>query len=260
VVGELMHAENFYISLYDQSTNTLSFPYFVDEQDIRPVRKVLGRGLTEHVLRTGKSLLATPAVFEDMVRSGEVESIGAPSLDWLGVPLIIGDKPMGVLVVQTYRENIRYGEPEKDILTFVSRHVATAIEHKRSQEELRLSEARYRSLVQSAVYGIFQASTEGKFLAVNPSLASMLGYKSEEELFALELDRDVFQDPRGRERLLADFAESGRWEGLEVQMKRCDGSPITVKLSGRIVCDNEGHPIYSECIAEDITERRPRLQ
>ncbi|HEV2112643.1 MAG TPA: PAS domain S-box protein, partial [Terriglobales bacterium] len=121
VVGELMHAENFYIALYDQPTNTLSFPYFVDEQDIRPVRKVLGRGLTENVLRTGRPLLATPAVFEEMVRTGEVESIGAPSLDWLGVPLVISDKPIGVLVVQTYRENIRYGEPEKDILTFVSR-------------------------------------------------------------------------------------------------------------------------------------------
>src|SRR5437588_602611 len=256
VVGELMHAENFYIALYDQSANMLSFPYFVDEEDIQPVRKVLGKGLTEHVLRTGRPLLATPAVFEEMVRIGEVESIGAPSLDWLGVPLVINDKSIGVLVVQTYRDNIRYREAEKDILTFVSRHVATAIEHRRNQEELRLSEARYRSLVQSAVYGIFQASVDGKFLAVNPSLASMLGYKTEAELFALNLDRDVFQDPRGRERLLADFADSGRWEGLEVQMKRRDGNPITVRLSGRIVNDSEGRPLYSECIVEDITEHR----
>src|SRR5438105_13683353 len=119
-----------------------------------------------------------------MVRLGEVESIGAPSLDWLGVPLVINDKSIGVLVVQTYRENIRYREAETDILTFVSRHVATAIEHRRNQEELRPSEARYSSLVQSAAYGIFQASVDGKFRPVNPALASMLGYTAEADLCA----------------------------------------------------------------------------
>jgi PAS domain S-box-containing protein len=256
VVSELMYAKNFYISIFDEETQTLSFPYFVDEEDVQPVRKKLGKGLTEFVLRTGRPLLATPDVFEAMVRAGDVESIGAPSLDWLGVPLIISEKPIGVLVVQTYKENIRYREADKDLLTFVSQHVATAIEHKRNQEELRLSEARYRSLVQSAVYGIFRASMDGKFLAVNPALVTMLGYGSEQELMALSLDDDVFLDPRGRERLLADYERTNRWEGAEVQMKRKDGSTITVRLSGRVAADDGGKQLYTECIAEDITERR----
>ena len=116
IVGGLMHAENFYIALYDEKSAMLSFPYFVDEEDETPQRKRLGKGLTEYVLRTGQPLLATPSVFEDLIARGEVEAIGAPSLDWLGVPLIISDKTIGVLVVQTYRENIRYRQTEKDIL------------------------------------------------------------------------------------------------------------------------------------------------
>ena len=256
VVSELMYAKNFYISIYDEASKMLSFPYFMDEEDVRPQRKLLGKGLTEYVLRTGKPLLATPDVFEAMVRSGEVESIGAPSLDWLGVPLIIGDRTIGVLVVQTYKDNIRYGEPEKDILTFVSRHVATAIEHKRNQEELRLSEARYRSLVQSAVYGIFSASLGGKFLAANPAFASMLGHNSQADLMQLDLYHHVFLDPRFGERLLQEYQQSKQWTGLEVEMKRRDGAHIAVRLSGRIVTDNEGRDRYIECIAENITDRR----
>jgi len=254
VVSELMYAKNFYISIYDDTTDTLTFPYFQDEVDKAPERKQLGKGLTEYVLRTGKPLLATPDVFEEMVRRGDCESIGAPSLDWLGVPLVIGDTPIGVLVVQTYKENIRYGEAEKDILTFVSRHVAAAIEHKRNQEELRLSEARYRSLVTSAVYGIFSATMDGRFLAANPAMASMLGYFSEADLLKLELDKDVFLDRRARQRLLAEY--SGRpWTGVEMEMKRRDGSHVAVRVSGRVVAD-EGRQLYTECIVENITERR----
>ncbi len=61
IVDELMNARNFYIALYDPTTQLLTFPHFVDEQDPTPAPKRLGRGLTEYVLRTGEALLATPA-------------------------------------------------------------------------------------------------------------------------------------------------------------------------------------------------------
>jgi PAS domain S-box-containing protein len=256
IVGGLMHAENFYIALYDEKSGMLSFPYFVDEEDETPKRKKFGKGLTEYVLRTGQPLLATPTVFEDLVARGEVESIGAPSLDWLGVPLIIGDKTIGVLVVQTYREKIRYRETEKDILTFVSQHVAAAIEHKSSEDQLRQSEARYRSLVQSAVYGIYSSTVDGQFLAVNPALISMLGYESEAEMLALSIRHDVYLEPLERESFISEFLSRRRWEGIEVKWRRKDGRSITVRLSGRLVTSDRGEPAYIEGIVEDVTERR----
>src|SRR3989449_3315262 len=98
-------------------------------------------------MRTGRPLLATPDVYEDLVRRGEAELIGAPSLDWVGVPLQIRDRTIGVVAVQTYSEGIRYGEEEKDILTFVSTQVAMAIERKRAEDALRAQ----RTLLQSIV-------------------------------------------------------------------------------------------------------------
>jgi len=147
IVGELMFARNFYVAVYDPLTQFLSFPYFEDEEDSRPAPKKLGKGLTEYVLRSGEPLLCTPEVFDGLVARGEVELIGAPSVDWLGVPLKAGNNTFGVLVVQSYSGNVRFGEKEKEILTFVSQQLASAIEHKRNEEALRRSEARYRSLV-----------------------------------------------------------------------------------------------------------------
>src|SRR5438445_1667481 len=96
IISELMPAKNFYISVIDPATETLSFPYFVDEVDRQDPPRRLRKGLTEYVLRTGQPLLATPSVYESLVARGEVELIGAPSIDWLGVPLKVQDQTIGV--------------------------------------------------------------------------------------------------------------------------------------------------------------------
>src|SRR5438445_3641837 len=255
IVGELMNARNFYIALYDPATELLTFPHFVDEHDPAPEPKRRGRGLTEYVLRTGEPLLATPKVFEELVAKGEVELIGAPSLDWMGVPLRAGGQTFGVLVVQSYREDVRFGERDKEVLTFVSQQLASAIDHKRHEEALRQSESRYRSLVQSAVYGIYRSSVDGRFLDVNPALIHMLGYDSADEVVKLDPQREVFVEPAEHERLLQEFQRTGCLDSAEVRWKRKDGSVITVRLSGRAATELDEADQALEIIAEDITER-----
>ena len=89
IVAGLMEARNLYIALLDEVSGNLTFPYFRDEIDAEPPAGPVpvGRGLTGYVLRKGEPLLASPEVFDDLVARGEVESIGAASIDWLGVPL-----------------------------------------------------------------------------------------------------------------------------------------------------------------------------
>jgi len=149
IIQELMPAANFYVALYDEANRMIRFPYFVDAVDHAFAAKPLGKGLTEFVIRTGQPLLATSGVYREMERRGEVELVGAPSLDWVGVPLKLGDKTIGVLAAQTYTEGVRYGERERDILQFVSTQVAQAIERKHAEDQLKESEAKYRVLFES---------------------------------------------------------------------------------------------------------------
>jgi PAS domain S-box-containing protein len=256
IVDELMYARNFYIALYDPSTELLSFPYFVDEQDVAPSPKKLGRGLTDYLLRTGEPLLATPEVLQTMEDRGEVARNGSRSLDWMGVPLKVNNHTFGALVVQTYSKNIRYGERDKEVLTFVARQLASAVEIKRNEQALRRSEARYRSLVQSSVYGIYRSSLEGRFLDVNPALITMLGYGSAEEVLMLDPEKDVFAHVEEHTRLIDEFRRTGRLDGIEVKWKRRDESLITVRISGRAVSSADEPADVLEAIAEDVTDRR----
>ncbi len=256
IVDELMYARNFYVALYDPATELLTFPYFVDEYDAAPSPKKMGRGLTEYILRSGEALLATPEVLQAMEDRGDVARSGSRSLDWMGVPLKVGEHSFGALVVQTYSQNIRYGPRDKEILTFVARQLASAVEIKRNEQALRRSEARYRSLVQSSVYGIYRSSVDGRFLDVNPALITMLGYKSAEEVLLLDPEKDVFERPEEQARLNDEFRRTGLLDGIEVRWKRKDGRAITVRISGRAVSSADEPADVLEAIAEDVTERR----
>jgi len=142
IIGELMSAKNFYICLYDEVKGLVKFVYFVDEYDQMeifdqlPVED-LSRGLTGYILRTGKPFLCTNEAFDELKKSGEVEEMGAAPVDWLGVPLTSGDKVLGAMVVQSYNEEVRYDESDKELLTFVSQHVVNALERLQQREMMR---------------------------------------------------------------------------------------------------------------------------
>ena len=145
IVGELMDARNFYIALYDHARQMVNFPFYVDEvdQDIPEPHAWFemglaeGSGLTAYVLRTGTPILVTPAIMRDLVQQGAVESVGAVSVDWLGVPLKKGEQTLGVIALQSYREDIRYTEQDKALMVFVAQHIATALERVRLKTETR---------------------------------------------------------------------------------------------------------------------------
>jgi two-component system, cell cycle sensor histidine kinase and response regulator CckA len=256
IVDELMCARNFSIAIHDPESQVLSFPYFVDEQESAPAPGKLARGLVEYVLRTGEPLLCTPELAQQLQQRGEVELSTPSALQWLGVPLKVNHHVLGALVLKSYSKNTRLSGRDKEVLTLISRQLAAAIDHKRNEQALRRSEVRYRSLVQTAVYGIYRSSLEGQFLDVNPALIGMLGYNSALEVLALDPQKDVFVDPAEYTRLVDEFRRTGRMDGFEVRWKRKDGAAITVRISGRAVATENEPADVLEAIAEDITERR----
>jgi PAS domain S-box-containing protein len=253
IVGELMPATNFYVALYDEATRIISFPYFVDEVDDAFEPKPWGKGLTEFVIRTGQPLLATPEVYRDMERRGEVELIGAPSLDWVGVPLKLGDTTIGILVVQTYTEGVRYGERERDILQFVSTQVARAIERARADEQLRRSETRYRLLFESNPEAMFVYDPGTlRFIAVNDAAVARYGWAREEFLrMTLRDIRPSSEVPKPETAAAAE--ERGAATVSDTKHRKKDGTLIDVEvLSDWIEFEGRRARLV---LAKDVTER-----
>ena len=142
IISGLMYAENFYIALYDEPSDSLRFAYFADSVDqAGPDREetvplaAIERGLTWYVVRDARPLLGSS--MDPRTRpSGPLLLHGADSTDWIGVPMLRDGRVLGALVVQSYLEGTRYTPADMTLLSFVAEHVLTALERKGAQEQL----------------------------------------------------------------------------------------------------------------------------
>ncbi len=188
-IGRLIDARNFFIALFDPETDLIHLPYFVDafDNDDQPYK--FGHGLTEQVLLTGKPLLINEMEQKKLVRQGKIKITGRPSKTWLGIPLKIGRRTFGALVVQHYVDARAYTEKDKEMLMFVSDQIAAVIDRKRADMALKESEKKYRMLFNSmmdafafheAVYDEKGKFVDYRFLEINHMYEKIIGLKREE--------------------------------------------------------------------------------
>ena len=277
IVGELMPARNFYVALYDAETELLSFPYFVDQydQEIPAQPRALRKGLTEYVLRTGEPLLATPEVHEALVVRGEAQLIGAPSLDWLGVPLRVKDRTIGVVVAQTYEEGVRYGQSELDILTFVSAQTAMAIERRRTESALRQSGERYRTFIAQSSEGVSRLEfkppvsvtlsedeqvdamyASATVAECNDAMARMYGFTEARDLAGARLaDLHDQADPANREQMRSFIRAGYRLADSETRERDRENRP-RVFLNNVVGFVENGHLVRVWGTQRDVSEQR----
>jgi PAS domain S-box-containing protein len=165
VVGELMYANNFFIALYDEGRQLISWPYYVDEMDLDipdpnqwdEFGTGYARGATAYVLRTGEPQLLTYERMQGLIEQGEIELIGTTSEEssWLGVPLKSEGQTVGVLAMQSYTKDVQYSEQDKELLAYVGQHVGAALSRARAIDETRQRNAELALInsVQEALAG-----------------------------------------------------------------------------------------------------------
>ncbi len=127
---------------------------------------------------------------------------------------------------------------------------------KRAERELRESEARYRTLFEDAVLGIYQTTPDGRILAANPALVRILGYDSFDELARRNLEQEGYEPETPRWQFKERIEREGSITGLDSAWQRRDGRTIYVRENARVVCDRNGMPLYYEGTIEDDTERK----
>jgi PAS domain S-box-containing protein len=153
-------------------------------------------------------------------------------------------------------------EIASDRLTFAGQNAVLVVarditEQKQAEKALQETERKYRSMVEDAVIGIFQSTPQGRFLTVNPTMATMLGYESPQDLLACvnDIRGQVYVDPKRREEFSRALEQQGIVRNFECQVYRKDGRKIWISASARSVFE-DGAVVRYEGMNEDITQRK----
>jgi PAS domain S-box-containing protein len=123
---------------------------------------------------------------------------------------------------------------------------------------LRDSESRYREIFTNATEGIFRASLDGRFLALNPAAVAMLGHTSEEQALAYydDLETQLYVNPEDRRHLLRQLYEHGTSKDYEVLAKRKDGQLFWMALNNHLVYSDNEDPLFVEGTMQDVSLRK----
>ncbi len=124
-------------------------------------------------------------------------------------------------------------------------------------QKLKVAEAKYRSIFENAVEGIFQSSPNGRYITANPALARIYGYSLAEEVTANVTDIEkLYVDPNRRAEFVRLMQKYGSVSEFESQIYRRDGSIVWISEKAYAVHDEHLKLLYYEGLIEDITQRK----
>lgn len=218
IVGTLLPADNFSVTLYDKETDQLSFPYYVDEYERTPEPSKPAGTLYAETILTGRPLLLTRDTVAARLQELQVP-VGMHPICWLGVPLKSHKDTIGVLVVKSYPGGVCYSEKDQELLQFVSTQIATVIE--RQQMRVRLQHmAQYDQLTKLPNRGLLHDRLK---------VALSAARREQARLSLLYLDLDKFKQVNDT---LGHHIGDLLLQEVAMRLKRCVRESDTVARVG----------------------------
>jgi PAS domain S-box-containing protein len=197
---------------------------------------------------------AIPIIFLSVLNTtmAKVQAFGAGAVDYIIRPFQIAEVVARVETHITLRRLQIKTEAQNQLLQ------EQIVAKDQALRDRALAEAKYRSIFENAIEGIYQITPTGRFLSANPALARIYGYDSAAELMAqlVDLGNQLYVRPRRRDELVTYMSQFGDLNNFESEIYRKDGSRIWISESIRAVQDEAGNLLNYEGSVQDITERR----
>ena len=257
-LSKVVYAENCFVALHDQNSGLFHFPFFIDKYDSIPEPIAMHKSCTAYIYNSGRPLLLTQQLFDKLADSGEVSLVGTNSPSWIGIPLRTPTGTIGVMVLQHYEKENVYSESDVEFLTSVGSQIASAIERKRAEDELRESENIFRRVFNESADPILLLDETG-FTNCNAATVSILGYSTKKELLnkrpwelSPEKQPDGLLSSIKAEMMINEAIEKG-YNRFEWIHKKKDGSDLPVEVMLTSI-QLKGKPILYT-VWRDITER-----
>jgi len=258
-LSRVIDTTNFFVALKNEQTGQLTFPYSQDEMDDDDTDIIPGKTLSAYVLKTGKPLLANEKMMEELTTKGIIERIGSPSKIWLGAPLIIQDRAIGIVAVQSYSSADLYDEKDMEILSFVSHEIALAIDKKRVEEEISIQKSYFENLFQMSPDALVILNNGVEIVQINSEFEKLFGY-TEKEVIGKFINNLIVPEELNEESIgYAKAITSGKTISFESVRNHKNGTRIDIEAIGKPIKLGENQ-LALLVIYRDISVRKKHEQ
>lgn len=153
----VLQADNFYIALVEEDKK-ISFPYHVTgyKQSVSIEENLQHQvDLVNYVLSSNTPTFLYEEDLIELIDSEVIKPFSVVPQVWLGVPLKIKNRTIGLLSLQHYVSAEGLTTRDLDLLDFVSGQVALAVERKLNEEKLNEQTSRLHAIFQSSSHMIW---------------------------------------------------------------------------------------------------------
>ncbi len=180
-LGQLMDTTNFFIGIYNKENDTISFPYMDDENDqfkIVPAKNTI----SSFVIKNNKSILLSGNKVEKFIKENKIKRVATPSKSWLGVPLIIHNEAIGLIVVQSYKSSTAFTQKHQELIEFVADQIASIIIKERIEIKLKEANKENQQLLVSLPSSLIVMNESEHVVRWNRAAENNFGIKCEDIL------------------------------------------------------------------------------
>jgi PAS domain S-box-containing protein len=147
-LSKIWDTNNFFIALYDMTSDTMSLPFFADEKD--KFQEIPSKGtISGYVIKNNKSVLLKEDDLKILEEAGEIDLVGTPCKVWMGVPLKVESSIIGVMCLQDYDNEDKFTYDDLNVLSFIANQIAIAIQRRMMLDNLIVARMKAEEAAQS---------------------------------------------------------------------------------------------------------------
>ncbi len=147
-LSKIWDTNNFFIALYDKTSDTMSLPFFADEKD--KFYEIPTKGtISGYVIKNNKSVLLKEDDLKVLEEANEIELVGTPCKVWMGVPLKVENNIIGIMCLQDYNDEDKFSQDDLYVLDFIANQIAIAIQRRMMLDNLVVARQRAEEAAQA---------------------------------------------------------------------------------------------------------------
>jgi PAS domain S-box-containing protein len=260
-LGKVINTNIFAIS-YVLEENKISFPYYYDETRkgaITVKTRQQKKGLNEYLIKLGESKILYKEDLKQLIKKGEYKKYGPSAAVFIGVPLKIKNKVIGIVSVQSYNNKSALDEKALQALEFISGALALTVQRKQDESVIFKQSSRLKSIIENSTHLFWTYDQKKGLTSFNKNFINYIGEaynkkaeikkKNEKKLrFAPKEFHSFWDDKYGK-------AYKGKAQYFISKKQNSEGKEIVKEVFLNPIYDNDGKVLEISGIAHDITEK-----